>query len=156
MRHQYFKLWLDRPHLEEVFPEPGTGPTHENVKNWFIDYLTRLYKHIKQEFSHGPYKEEWRKKVDFVFSVPTTWKSQHVFGTFRECIEEAGFKGGKKHDAFIGLTEAEAAAIYTFRGKALKVHVSISCPKKNRATELNANQARELILVCDAGGGTTV
>lgn len=132
IRQQYFKLWLDRAHLKEVFPD-SDGPTHADVKKWFTDFLNRLYTHIKQEFSHGPYKEEWRKKVEFVFSVPTTWKSQYVFKAFKECIEKAGFtRGGTKHTYSIGLTEAEAAAIYTFRGKALKIHVRIPGLEVNR------------------------
>ena len=125
VRQKYFKLWLDAAYLREVFPASAGGPTHGDVKKWFTDFLNCLYTHIKQELSNGPFKEEWRKKVEFVFSIPTTWKSQNVFTTYKECIEKAGFKsGGKKHTYSIGLTEAEAAAIYTFKGKALKIHVS--------------------------------
>ncbi|KAI4162215.1 MAG: hypothetical protein LQ342_004235 [Letrouitia transgressa] len=124
-RQQYFKLWLDRPHLQEVFA--GTnGPSHQEVKKWFTDFLKKLYHHIKRTFLDGPYATEWKSKVDFVFSVPTTWKTQNVFSTYKECIQEAGFKTRKNHNFSIGLTEAEAAA------------------------------TKDMILVCDAGGGTTV
>ncbi|KAI4214681.1 MAG: hypothetical protein LQ351_002754 [Letrouitia transgressa] len=135
-RQQYFKLWLDRHHLQEVFA--GThGPSHEEVKKWFTDFLKKLYHHIKRTFLDGPYATEWKSKVDFIFSVPTTWKTQNVFSTYKECIQEAGFKNRKNHNFSIGLTEAEAAAVYTFRSKAL------------------TTKTRDMILVCDAGGGTT-
>lgn len=122
-RQQYFKLWLDRHHLQEVFA--GThGPSHEEVKKWFTDFLKKLYHHIKRTFLDGPYATEWKSKVDFIFSVPTTWKTQNVFSTYKECIQEAGFKNRKNHNFSIGLTEAEAAAVYTFRSKALTTKVS--------------------------------
>ncbi|KAL9612600.1 MAG: hypothetical protein Q9167_002806 [Letrouitia subvulpina] len=134
-RQQYFKLWLDRPHLQEVFA--GTnGPSHEEVKKWFTDFLKKLYHHIKRSFLNGPYATEWKSKVDFVFSVPTTWKTRNVFSTYKECIQEAGFKSRKNHNFSIGLTEAEAAAVHTFRSKALTI------------------ETKDMILVCDAGGGT--
>ena len=130
-RQQYFKLWLDKSHLQDVFV--GTnGPSHDDVKQWFTDFLERLYQHIKVTFSQGPYAKEWQAKVDFVFSVPTTWKTQNVFKTYKECIKNAGFKsGGKRHNFFIGLTEAEAAAIHTLKSKASTIKVchiaSLAC-----------------------------
>ncbi|KAL8934105.1 MAG: hypothetical protein Q9216_006076 [Gyalolechia sp. 2 TL-2023] len=136
-RQEYFKLWLDRPHLQEVFAGADDGPSHDDVKRWFTDFLKKLYQHIKRTFLNGPYAAQWKSKVNFVFSVPTTWKTRNVLSTYKECIQQAGFKNRKNHNFSIGLTEAEAAAIHTFRSKALSV------------------KSKELILVCDAGGGTT-
>ncbi|KAI4143850.1 MAG: hypothetical protein L6R39_004427, partial [Caloplaca ligustica] len=136
-RHQYFKLWLDRLHLQEVFAGTDDGPSHEAVKRWFTDFLKKLYQHIKRTFVNGPYARQWESKVDFVFSVPTTWKSQNVLSTYKKCIQDAGFKSHKNHNYSIGLTEAEASAIHTFRSKSLNV------------------KPKDMILVCDAGGGTT-
>ncbi|KAL8831954.1 MAG: hypothetical protein Q9170_005080, partial [Blastenia crenularia] len=136
-RHQYFKLWLDRHHLQEVFAGSDGGPSHDEVKKWFTDFLKKLYQHIKRTFLDSLYAAQWKSKVNFVFSVPTTWKSRNVLSTYKECIQEAGFKTRKNHSFSIGLTEAEAAAIYTFRSKALNV------------------KSKDMILVCDAGGGTT-
>ncbi|KAL8726553.1 MAG: hypothetical protein Q9181_006007 [Wetmoreana brouardii] len=62
-RHQYFKLWLDRPHLQVVFPETNDGPSYEEVKKWFKDFLKKLYQHIKRTFLNGPYAAEWKSKV---------------------------------------------------------------------------------------------
>ncbi|KAL9601205.1 MAG: hypothetical protein Q9219_002705 [cf. Caloplaca sp. 3 TL-2023] len=120
-RQQYFKLWLDRSHLQKVYPDPDSGVSHEDVKKWFTDFLKKLYQHIKRTFLDGPYDQEWRSTVNFVFSVPTTWKTRNVLSTFKECIQEAGFKNRKNHNYSIGLTEAEAAAIHTFRSKALSI-----------------------------------
>ena len=50
--------------------------------------------------------------IDYVFSVPTTW-SQEVVSSYREVIEEAGYTSAPGHKAIIGLTEADAAAVYT-------------------------------------------
>lgn len=134
---QYFKLWLDKSHLQEVWAG-ADAPTHNDVKRWFTDFLGKLYQHIERTFSQGLYAKEWQSKVHFVFSVPTTWKTQNVFKTYKQCIQKAGFgSGGEQHSFFIGLTEAEAAAIHTLKSKAR--------PIKNK----------EMILVCDAGGGTT-
>ena len=105
-----------------------------------------------------PLPGEWESKVDFVFSVPTTRKSQHVFDTYRQCIQDAGFgKKGKRHKFYIGLTEAEAAAIHTFSSQALKFKVSQSsfC-RSPLSTNSEKRQTRDIILVCDVGGGTTV
>ncbi|KAL8744638.1 MAG: hypothetical protein Q9190_003143 [Brigantiaea leucoxantha] len=132
-RQQYFKLWLDRPHLQEVFS--GTnGPTHDDVKKWFTDFLDRLYQHIKRTFSNGPYAKEWRSRVHFYFSVPTTWKSQNVFTTYKNCIKRAGFDKERNHDFSIGLTEAEAAAIHTFRSKALTVKDRLESAERSMPT----------------------
>ncbi|KAL8822328.1 MAG: hypothetical protein Q9191_006937 [Dirinaria sp. TL-2023a] len=135
-RKQYFKLWLDPAHLTEVWPDDD-GPSHEEVRKWFIDYLKRLYSHIERSMCAGPFEKQWKSKVDFVFSVPTTWKTQKVLNSFEQCIRDAGFDHKKRHKFSIGLTEAEAAAIHTFSSKDVDF------------------DARDLILVCDAGGGTS-
>ena len=82
-RQQFFKLFLDSDHLSNTFPD-GRGPSHSDVKKWFTDYLKKLYQHIKQEFSEGSYADQWNKKVEFVFSVPTTWKSHNVVETYKQ------------------------------------------------------------------------
>lgn len=132
VRQQYFKLWLDKSHLLEVYPAGTGGPSHEEVKGWFTDFLGKLYLHIERTFSEGPYAKEWQSQVHFVFSIPTTWKSQNVFQTYRQCIEKAGFKsGGKNHTCDIGLTEAEAAAIYTLKSKSRTIKVWLpSCASR--------------------------
>lgn len=129
-KHQkYFKLWLDKSHLEEVFPETDSpshgGPSHDDVKRWFTDFLRRLYQHIERTFSHGPYAKKWESKVEFVFSVPTTWKTQNVFKAYKQCIQDAGFESRTQHTSSIGLTEAEAAAVHTLKSKGRTIKVCL-------------------------------
>ena len=50
--------------------------------------------------------------IDYVFSVPTTWPEE-VVSSYQEIIEEAGYTSAPDHKAIIGLTEADAAAVYT-------------------------------------------
>lgn len=47
--------------------------------------------------------------------MPTTWKPVPTVERFRKVISLAGFGGSHNHTASIGLTEAEAAAVYTAR-----------------------------------------
>lgn len=74
------------------------------------------------------------KKVEYVFSVPTTWKDPALIAAMEQLIKTAGFgQNAAKEKASIYLTEAEAAAVY--------------------ATQ--RLEKDEVFLVCDAGGGTT-
>lgn len=63
----------------------------------------------------GELASRWEDaKIEFVFSVPTTWKPTTV-ERFRKIILAAGFGSSANHTASIGLTEAEAAAVHTAR-----------------------------------------
>jgi hypothetical protein len=54
-------------------------------------------------------------KIEFIFSVPTTWKPHPTVERFRAITERAGFGKFPNHVSSIGLTEAEAAAVYMAR-----------------------------------------
>jgi hypothetical protein len=46
--------------------------------------------------------------------VPTTWESQKMLSrNFEDVIRSAGFGSHPNHTVEVGLTEAEAAAVYT-------------------------------------------
>jgi hypothetical protein len=75
-------------------------------------------------------------KIEFIFSVPTTWSTNTV-EKFKRIVRQAGFGSHQNHSLTIGLTEAEAAA----------VHVSTEAPGIFRENDI--------LMVCDAGGGTT-
>lgn len=99
-----------------------------------------MYTCIKEELEAAVLRgTQWRDAdIEFIFSVPTTWTAVAVTQTFEGVIHEAGFaSGGANHKVLIGLTEAEAAAVHTF------------------ATEREAYSDGQIILVVDAGGGTT-
>jgi molecular chaperone DnaK (HSP70) len=99
--------------------------------------LHALYQTIEARLK-GELASRWEDaKVEFIFSVPTTWKPNPTVERFRKIIERAGFGRSPNHTAVIGLTEAEAAAVHTAR---------------NTPAIFNEN---DVLFVCDVGGGTT-
>jgi molecular chaperone DnaK (HSP70) len=126
-----FKLCLHPSHV----PPTDTAPTCQEAMIYFEHYLTRLYHHLMQVFqSDFPH---WNDKyVEFIFSTPTTWTDPRQINIIQEAIRSAGWGSQHKHDLRMGATEAEAAAM----------HASLT---------LQGFQEDEVIMVCDAGGGTT-
>lgn len=130
VRRRCFKTYL--PGSEEY--------SSEQVKGWFRDYLRQLRFHIKIRVEEhlGLGVDMGSLRINFVFSVPTTWTAQSVVNDFRNVIAEAGFdRGGENHTVSIGLTEAQAAAVFATK------------------YSLKKFQAGDVLLICDAGGGTT-
>jgi hypothetical protein len=126
---ELFKLWLD-PAYEDKFENQ---PSLEEARKWFVDYMSFLYKAIGSHFTD--WNPRWTAKhVQFLFSVPTTWKSPAMIAEMEKLIKQAGFGENPKHTSKIFLTEAEAAAVYA-------------------ATQ--SYEKDDVLLVCDAGGGTT-
>ena len=107
---ELFKLHLD-PEYKDPRPEAGV-PTLGEARVWFQDYLRCLHDHIQDYFSNA--FPHWKtQRAEFVFSVPTTWKSASIIAETERLIKAAGYgSDGVNHRAGIGLTEAEAAAVY--------------------------------------------
>lgn len=122
-----FKLHLDPDFKGYQSPD---APTLQKARQWFQDFLQGVHDHIVDTFPR------WgAEKVEFIFSVPTTWKNPSMVAEIETLIRKAGFgKDGPEHRAGVGLTEAEAAAVYASKQQYDK---------------------DDVILVCDAGGGTT-
>lgn len=102
-------------HLDPAYVDPRTDapvPTLEEAREWFQDYLRCLHDHIEEYFSNA--FPRWKtQRTEFVFSVPTTWKSASMIAETERLIKGAGYGGdGANHRVGIGLTEAEAAAVY--------------------------------------------
>ncbi|EXJ64947.1 hypothetical protein A1O7_01286 [Cladophialophora yegresii CBS 114405] len=137
MNREFFKLFLDDRVLLSQRPEHIDGITHDDVQRWFRDYLGELYQHIESSFESSR-PELWQGRVRFVFSVPTAWDPE-VVACFKNVISKAGFADGRfqGHTAEVTLTDAQAAAVETVRERR------------------SALKQGEIILVCDAGGGTT-
>ncbi|KAI9662318.1 MAG: hypothetical protein M1821_008485 [Bathelium mastoideum] len=139
---EWFKTLIDPDFFEKqqsVDPQ-NTPNSYSEVQGWCRDYLGLLYEHIKLKLSPELGSTAWEDaEIEFLFSVPTTWRPYPGVENFRSLIGQAGFEGplNAKHSVTIGLTEAEAAAVHT-------------------STE-NAGvfRERDLLLICDAGGGTT-
>lgn len=120
--------------------DPENAPKSEaDVQRWYTDYLRFLYKHIELKLGGElPDSRPWKwARVEFVFSIPTTWLPFPTVEKFREIIAKAGYGQHPSHTVTMGLTEPEAAA----------VHTSVDAP--------GMFQESEVVLVCDAGGGTT-
>jgi hypothetical protein len=137
-RVEWFKRYLDPKVLNQFqFEVPTEAYTSEAIKRFYVDFLTNLYNHLK--YLIRAQNGDWRKaKVEFLFSVPSTFISPAISNKFREYIELAGFgKGGLSHTVEISLTEPQAAAVYTVTESA------------------RGFKPNDILLVVDAGGGTT-
>jgi hypothetical protein len=88
--------------------------------------------------SELPANRPWHlAKIEFILSLPTTWQPYPTVEKFKSIIERAGYSQHPSHSISLGLTEPEAAAVHTSMEAS-----GIFCEN-------------EVILVCDAGGGTT-
>ncbi|KAL8663144.1 MAG: hypothetical protein Q9168_008140 [Polycauliona sp. 1 TL-2023] len=137
---EWFKTYLDPVRLaaaqQEDDPE-GVPNSMTEVEKYYEDYLRLLYRHIEYKLGSDLQRTTWQNaRIDFIFSVPTTWRPE-IVETYRGIVEKAGFGALPNHQVSIGLTEAEAAA----------VHTSVEAS--------GIFSERDILLVCDAGGGTT-
>ena len=112
-------------------------PDADEVRKWYRDYMSCLYAHLSEVIQKQT--GLWESKcVEFIFSLPCTFTKLEIGRDLLALITQAGFgKGGERHTVELGLTEPEAAAVYTI---------------KETAVEFKSGTT---ILVCDAGGGTT-
>jgi hypothetical protein len=106
-----FKLCLDEKFLGSR-PAPWT---HENVRQWFKDYLRELYTHVKKTVTCRLGLADWNSLTTyFVLSGPTLWDGGPVAQDFERIARAAGFgREGKDHSVEFDLNEAEAAAMCT-------------------------------------------
>ncbi|KAI3337561.1 hypothetical protein HD806DRAFT_476989 [Xylariaceae sp. AK1471] len=142
-RREFFKVFLDRETLDAA-RQQGISQAPASIidaQKLVVDYLKELYTHVKStvELYTGISHMGWQSlAVEFIFSVPTTWRSQDIINTFKKCIEAAGFGAeGQHHSATVELTESEAAAVGTIKSTAVDF------------------QSGDIFLSVDAGGGTT-
>ncbi|KAJ3566482.1 hypothetical protein NPX13_g7112 [Xylaria arbuscula] len=142
-RYEFFKIYLD----EETFEEARLKGTKnlpksvEHAQKLSIDFLKQIYNHSKStiELHTGISRQGWRDlKVEFIFSVPTTWRTQGMINIFKECITLSGFgMATSHHSANVELTESEAAAVATIKSSVVTF------------------QPGDVFMSVDAGGGTT-
>ncbi|KAH9863883.1 hypothetical protein J1614_009815 [Plenodomus biglobosus] len=137
---EWFKIMLDEELLEQgrqTASDPSKVPQIHEVEKYYTHYFQFLYRSIEARL-RGELASRWEDaKIEFIFSVPTTWKAVPTVERFRRIISAAGFGSSPSHVASIGLTEAEAAAVHTAR---------------NMPGIFREN---EILFVCDVGGGTT-
>ncbi|KAF1998144.1 hypothetical protein P154DRAFT_263300 [Amniculicola lignicola CBS 123094] len=137
---EWFKTMLDPDKLkakQKEDPEGAPGSLAE-VQMWYEDYLRKMYEYLAFKLGSELSGVRWETaRIEFIFSVPTTWPVHPTVELFKTIVAKAGYGQHKNHSVSIGLTEAEAAA----------VHISTEAPGIFRE--------RDILLVCDAGGGTT-
>lgn len=116
----WFKLLLQNENLNQknqaLLEEGHPTQSEADVTRWLEDYLSAIYRQTEQEISRRHKRTFWETStVVFIFSVPTTWSSHAMIETkFKHAILRAGFGSvGPNHTVELGLTEAEAAAVYT-------------------------------------------
>lgn len=126
-----FKLHLDPSFQGDLRPD---RPTTQGARKWYLDYLRGVHDYIVGVFSDDI--PGWEtQKVEFVFSVPTTWKNPKMVAEMEQLLRSASFaRDEMDHRAKISLTEAEATAVQASKQRYEK---------------------GDVVLVCDAGGGTT-
>lgn len=110
----WFKTFLNPVSLEQQQKKsPDDAPkSMEEVEKWYEDYLRLLYHHVENKLSPELPRMSWDgARVEFIFSVPSTWKPMTV-EKFRSIASRAGFGKASDHLLAIGLTEAEAAAVH--------------------------------------------
>lgn len=103
-------------HLDPIYRDPRPeAPKLAQARQWFQDYLRCVHDHIAETF--GTSFPRWSlTRTEFIFSVPTTWKNPGMIMQMERLIKGAGYgSDGPQHRARIGLTEAEAAAVYASR-----------------------------------------
>lgn len=137
---EWFKTCLDPEELrQKQYKDPEGAPESlQEVEKWYGDYLRKMYEYLSFKLGGELSNISWEDaKLEFIFSVPTTWAPVPTVENFKRIVKKAGFGSRASHKVTIGLTEAEAAA----------VHVSTEAPGIFRENDI--------VLVCDAGGGTT-
>ncbi|GAW14132.1 hypothetical protein ANO14919_035260 [Xylariales sp. No.14919] len=140
---EWFKTLLEEESLKSMLvmsKEKKVTPlfsTVEEVREIYGDYMKCLYQHISRKLQED--NKSWKRQtVEFAFSLPPAFGTIDVSNALMEHIKRAGFgSGGKRHRVLWGLSEPQASAVYT----AKKANVSF--------------KKKDIILVCDAGGGTT-
>ena len=102
--------------------------SHQDVRKFYRDFLRKLCSYIEEQLEDQVGRTTWRKaRIEFSFSVPTTWTSVGVTKDFEKLAREAGFgAAGPAHSVSVGLTEAEAAAVYTFKAQSASYTVGRS------------------------------
>lgn len=123
---EWFKIYLDPEEYEKAREKGADAPrTHERVRDAYRDYLSKIHLQIEKELGRSTGTTWNRARIEFLFSVPTTWTSLGVTKDFETLVREAGFgRDSPNHTVSISLTEAEAAAVYTFKAGTITYSVS--------------------------------
>jgi len=107
------KLWKDGTYSAD---QHRARPTISDiVSHRYQDYFIYLYQYIESKLQMELPSRWEDARIEFIFSVPTTWKPHPTVERFRSITARAGFGRYPNHKSTIGLTEAEAAAVHMSR-----------------------------------------
>jgi hypothetical protein len=128
--HEWFKTYLDPQEYNKAREADAAAvpKSHQDVRKFYRDFLRKLCPYIQDQLEDQVGRTTWqRARIEFSFSVPTTWTAVSVTKDFEKLAREAGFgAAGPAHSVSVGLTEAEAAAVYTFKAQAASYTVDKS------------------------------
>ncbi|KAK2752856.1 hypothetical protein FQN55_005990 [Onygenales sp. PD_40] len=155
-----FKLYLEPDLIDGLESSPELGFFRENVHVWYIDFLTALREHIVSHIKTENPEEvvrDWALiKVKYIFSFPTTWLKTSMVATFKSLVLAAGYGACPSHSVEIKTTEAAAAAVYSAKNfKKQRLISGLNGGEDKASSEEERLREGDVILVCDAGGGTT-
>lgn len=92
--YECFKIYLDQNSIDTARQNglnDGTIPaTVEAAKMLVTDYLQQIYRQVKRSIEANIGRWD-NKKIEFIFSTPTTWQAQTIMTDFLEAIHGAGF-----------------------------------------------------------------
>jgi hypothetical protein len=109
-----FKFYLERSVLRESFNKSAASGTVRDVELWYTHFLGALYRHILAQLEKYWSVDRNSTKIEYVFSLPTSWKDKiKLIERFKKIIRQAGFGVGDNCSVTVVLTESEATAIYT-------------------------------------------
>ncbi|KAI9904346.1 hypothetical protein N3K66_000875 [Trichothecium roseum] len=105
---EWFKTSLGKPNLSE--------DERISVHIQYVDFLTILYKKLKEHFSDGKLNGKiWNYTViHFLFSIPAGWDPS-ISEQFRQLILSSGFQEGAHFNVKIDIKEPHATAVYTVK-----------------------------------------
>jgi hypothetical protein len=112
---EWFKTSLDPEKLlkKQAEDPENTAKSVAEVEKWYEDYFRKLYQYLAFKLDSELSGVTWRDaRIEFLFSVPTTWAPNPTVELFRSITSKAGFGDQMGHSVTIGLTEAEAAAVH--------------------------------------------
>lgn len=126
---EHFKLEVDPAYVDDA----GDQGDFEGAARAFTDHLKYLHDHVMTVFEES-FPRNRQRKVEYLFSTPTTWRLPAIVANIERLIKKAGFGSPPSDRLREWLTEAEAAAVFASKQQ---------------------YQTDDVLVACDAGAGTT-
>ena len=111
---EHFKIYLDREKLRSAHSHGlrDIPETVDDASRLVAEYLRQIYEHVRTSIEKTTGSTWSDQKIEFVFSLPTTWDAQETTNRFRGAVLAAGFTSDNpaKHSATLELTEAGSSS----------------------------------------------